>query len=58
MEQHRRLYVERVPLCILGRQCHDGVRDVIALSATIGFDMGLLAMAILNPPREPPSILP
>jgi len=33
-------------------------RDVIALLATIGIDMGLLAMAILNPPREPPSIRP
>ncbi len=27
-------------------------RDVIALLATIGIDMGLLAMAIINPPRE------
>ena len=33
-------------------------RDVIALLATIGVDMGLLALAILNPPREPPSIRP
>jgi hypothetical protein len=33
-------------------------RDVIALLATIGIDMGLLALAILNPPREPPSIRP
>ncbi|HEY8193720.1 MAG TPA: hypothetical protein VIF13_01630, partial [Hyphomicrobium sp.] len=33
-------------------------RDVIALLATIGVDMGLLAMAILNPPREPPSVRP
>ena len=33
-------------------------RDVIALLATIGIDMGLLAMAILNPPREPPSVRP
>jgi hypothetical protein len=33
-------------------------RDVIALLATIGVDMGLLAMAILNPPREAPSVRP
>lgn len=33
-------------------------RDVIALLATIGIDLGLLALAILNPPREPPSIRP
>ncbi len=33
-------------------------RDVIALLATIGVDLGLLALAILNPPREPPSIRP
>ncbi len=33
-------------------------RDVIALLATIGIDIGLLALAILNPPREPPSIRP
>jgi hypothetical protein len=33
-------------------------RDVIALLATIGIDMGLLALAIVNPPREPPSIRP
>jgi len=33
-------------------------RDVIALLATVGIDLGLLAMAILNPPREPPSIRP
>jgi hypothetical protein len=33
-------------------------RDVIALLATIGIDMGLLALAIINPPREPPSIRP
>ena len=33
-------------------------RDVIALLATIGIDMGLLVMAILNPPREPPPIRP
>ncbi len=33
-------------------------RDVIALLATIGIDMGLLAMAIINPPREPPSVRP
>ncbi len=33
-------------------------RDVIALLATIGIDMGLLAMAIINPPREPPPVRP
>ena len=33
-------------------------RDVIALLATIGVDMGLLAMALINPPREPPSVRP
>lgn len=33
-------------------------RDVIALLATIGIDLGLLALAILNPPQEPPSIRP
>ncbi|MET0430880.1 MAG: hypothetical protein ABWZ86_00270 [Hyphomicrobium sp.] len=33
-------------------------RDVIALLATIGIDMGLLALAIVNPPREPPSVQP
>lgn len=33
-------------------------RDVIALLAAIGIDMGILALAILNPPREPPSIRP
>jgi hypothetical protein len=33
-------------------------RDVIALLATIGIDLGLLALAILNPPREPPPIRP
>ncbi|MBY0560168.1 hypothetical protein [Hyphomicrobium sp.] len=33
-------------------------RDVIALLATIGIDMGLLALAIINPPREPPSVRP
>ena len=33
-------------------------RDLIALLATIGVDLGLLALAILNPPREPPSIRP
>ena len=31
-------------------------RDLIALLATIGIDLGLLALAIVNPPREPPSI--
>jgi hypothetical protein len=29
-------------------------RDLIALLATIGVDLGLLALAILNPPREGP----
>lgn len=33
-------------------------RDVIALLATIGIDMGLLVLAILNPPREPPPLRP
>ncbi|HEX6002130.1 MAG TPA: hypothetical protein VFZ16_22465, partial [Hyphomicrobiaceae bacterium] len=33
-------------------------RDLIALMATIGVDLGLLALAILNPPREPPSLRP
>ena len=33
-------------------------RDLIALLATIGVDLGLLALAILNPPREPPSLRP
>ncbi len=33
-------------------------RDVIALLVTIGIDMGLLALAIINPAREPPSVRP
>ena len=33
-------------------------RDLIALLATIGIDLGLLALAILNPPQEPPTIRP
>jgi hypothetical protein len=33
-------------------------RDLIALLATIGIDLGLLVLAILNPPKEPPSIRP
>ena len=33
-------------------------RDLIALLATLGIDLGLLALAIVNPPREPPSIRP
>lgn len=33
-------------------------RDLIALLATIGIDLGLLALAVVNPPREPPSIRP
>jgi hypothetical protein len=31
-------------------------RDLIALLATIGIDLGLLALAIVNPPREGPSV--
>jgi hypothetical protein len=33
-------------------------RDLIALLATIGVDLGLLVLAILNPPREAPSMRP
>lgn len=33
-------------------------RDLIALLATVGIDLGLLALAILNPPQEPPSVRP
>ena len=33
-------------------------RDLIALLATIGIDLGLLALAILNPPQEGPSLRP
>jgi len=33
-------------------------RDMIALLATVGIDLGLLALAILNPPKEPPSVRP
>jgi len=33
-------------------------RDLIALLATVGIDLGLLALAILNPPQEPPSLRP
>jgi hypothetical protein len=33
-------------------------RDLIALLATIGVDLGLLALAIVNPPREGPSMRP
>ena len=33
-------------------------RDLIALLATIGIDLGLLALAILNPPQEPPTLRP
>lgn len=33
-------------------------RDLIALLATIGIDLGLLAMAALNPPKEPPPVRP
>jgi hypothetical protein len=31
-------------------------RDLIALLATIGIDLGLLALAIVNPPRQGPSL--
>jgi hypothetical protein len=31
-------------------------RDLIALLATIGVDLGLLALAIVNPPRQGPSL--
>ena len=37
---------------------HTYGRINIALLATIGIDLGLLALAILNPPQEPPSIRP
>jgi hypothetical protein len=33
-------------------------RDLIALLATLGTDLGLLALTILNPPRNPPSLRP
>jgi hypothetical protein len=33
-------------------------RDLIALLATLGIDLGLLALAILNPAREGPSLRP
>ena len=33
-------------------------RDLIALLATIGVDIGLLVLAILNPPQEAPSVRP
>lgn len=33
-------------------------RDLIALLATVGIDLGLLALAVLNPPRERPSVRP
>lgn len=33
-------------------------RDVIALLATVGIDLGLLVLAILNPPQEPPPVRP
>jgi hypothetical protein len=33
-------------------------RDLIALLATIGIDLGLLSLAILNPPKEGPSMRP
>ncbi len=33
-------------------------RDLIALLASLGIDLGLLVLTILNPPREPPSVRP
>lgn len=33
-------------------------RDLIALLATIGIDLGLLVLAMLNPPQEPPPVRP
>jgi len=33
-------------------------RDLIALLATVGIDLGLFALAVLNPPKEPPSLRP
>ncbi|MBS0243371.1 MAG: hypothetical protein JSS20_14425 [Proteobacteria bacterium] len=33
-------------------------RDMIALLATVGIDLGLLALTIVNPPREPPPVRP
>jgi len=33
-------------------------RDLIALLATIGVDLGLLVLAIVNPPTTPPSLRP
>lgn len=33
-------------------------RDMIALLATIGIDLGLLALTMVNPPRERPAIRP
>ena len=33
-------------------------RDMIALLATIGIDLGLLALTMVNPPREPPPVRP
>ena len=59
MAEHRRLFLEPRGLCVLRRQAGGGRtetgepitgRDLIALLATIGIDLGLLALAILNPP--------
>ena len=33
-------------------------RDMIALLATIGIDLGLLALTMVNPPKEPPPVRP
>ncbi len=33
-------------------------RDLIALLATVGIDLGLLALAAINPEREPPPVRP
>jgi hypothetical protein len=33
-------------------------RDLIALLATIGIDLGLFALTVVNPPRQPPSMRP
>lgn len=33
-------------------------RDMIALLATIGIDLGLLALTMVNPPKDPPPVRP
>jgi hypothetical protein len=33
-------------------------RDMIALLATVGIDLGLLALTIVNPPKDPPPVRP